>query len=318
MSKVFVTGTAGYIGTILTNKLLLRGDEVKGLDSLVFGGQHLIPNLYDSNFELVHSSLAAIGNKMVRDCDVVLHLGAIVFTHGDYMERQIMDVNLECTKKLVDLCKKERKHLVMISTCSSYGENGFATEESELYPTSAYARSKTDAEKYVNSVLPSATILRLSTVFGLSPRMRFDTTVNEFVRSAVSTGYLNVFNYDAWRPYIHIDDVTDALILFAHENIKGIYNIGDESLNVTKRILCDELQKQVPSLKIELQTTVNDPRNYRVCFDKVNEVGFKTRKTLADGIIEMKAALERKLFLNPYSDIYDNFKTYQKYYSTDV
>ena len=317
--KVFVTGGAGYIGTVLTNKLLWAGEEVKVIDSLVFGGQHILDNLYIPGFQLVHGSIAGISKKMVHDCDAVVHLAAITFTHGDFMERQIMDVNYECTRRLVDLCKLQKKRLIFISTCSNYGEAGLATEESPLFPTNAYARSKTLAEKYVLENLPSALVLRLATVFGLSPRMRFDTTVNEFVLKAVSTGYLNVFNYDAWRPYIHVDDVTEAMLFFlGREDLSGVFNVGDDSLNVTKRELCETLKEYVPNLQVEMETTVNDPRNYRVCFDKLNEAGFKTKKSLRGGISELQSALDRKVFLNPQSDIHDNFKTYQKYYSANI
>jgi nucleoside-diphosphate-sugar epimerase len=319
MAKFLITGGAGFVGTILTNKLLFDGEEVKVLDSLVFGGSHLIPNLYSPNFELIHSSIASVNKSMLKACDTVVHLAAITFTHGDYMERQISDVNFECTKRLVDLCKKEKKRLVFSSTCSNYGESGLATEESPLFPTNAYAHSKTNAEKYIQENYPSACILRLATVFGLSPRMRFDTTVNEFVLNSVSNGYLSVYNYDAWRPYIHIDDVTDAMMFFlGNKELSGVFNVGDDDLNYSKRMLCDSIQKFVPNLQIDLQKTVNDPRNYRVSFDKINDAGFKTKKTIQHGIAEVKSAIERKMFLNPHSDIFDNFKTYQKYYSANI
>lgn len=318
MSKIFVTGGAGYIGTILTNKLLFYGEEVKVIDSLVFGGAHILPYLYAPNFELIHGSISSIGKKMIADCDAVIHLAAITFTHGDYMERQISDVNFECTKKLVDLCKTEKKRFIFASTCSNYGDSGLANEESTLYPTNAYARSKTNAENYIQEAYPDATILRLATVFGLSPRMRFDTTVNEFVLSSVSTGYLSIYNYDAWRPYIHIDDVTDAMMMFLGNDLNGVYNVGDNKLNITKRGLCDEIREFVPNLQIDLQKTMNDPRNYKVSFDKINDAGFKAKKTLRMGISEVKSAIERKLFLNPHSEIFDNFKTYQKYYSANI
>jgi len=317
MTKVLVTGGAGYIGSVLVSKLLADEYEVDVLDSLVFGGESLLPHLYNPRFRLIHGSIASIKKSIINDCDAVLHLAAMVFTQGEYMEKQIMDVNFECTKTLVDLCKKYKKKFILSSTCSNYGTNDLAHEESPLMPTNAYARSKVYAEGYVLNNYPSAVVLRFSTVFGLSPRMRFDTTINEFVLNAVNTGYLSIYNYDAWRPYIHIDDVTDAFLFFLNEKHKGVYNVGDNKLNYTKRDICETIKKYVPNLNVELKKEVNEPRNYKVCFDKINKAGFRTRRTVDEGISEIKQALETPMFPDMYSTLHDNFKTYQQYYSAE-
>lgn len=312
--NVLVTGGAGYVGSVLTAKLLAFGYQVDVLDSLVFGGSPLLSHMYNPDFHLIHGSIATVSTNFLSQYDAILHLASIVFTHGEYMEDEINDINYECTKRLVDESKKNHIRFILSSTCSNYGINTLADEESTLHPTNAYARSKTKSEQYILKNYPSSSILRLSTVFGLSPRMRFDTTINEFVMNAVTTSYLNVYNYDSWRPYIHIDDATDAFIYFLENKIHGVYNIGDTKLNLSKRQVCDTLKTYVPHLTVELQKEVNEPRDYKVSFDKVNKAGFSTKRTLDDGIIEIKQALENQVFSDPFSSIHNNFETYKKYY----
>ncbi len=315
--KILVTGGAGYIGSILTSKLLEHGYEVDVLDSLVFGGQSLLQHFYNPAFSLIVGSIASVKKSMIVDYDAVLHLAALAFTQGEYMADRLNDVNFECTKNIVELCKKYKKKLILSSTCSNYGVSShfLANEQSPLHPTNAYARSKVNAEQYILKNYPSAVIIRFATVFGLSPRMRFDTTINEFVLNAVSTGYLSVYNYDSWRPYIHIDDATNAFLFFLQEKHKGVYNVGDNKMNYTKRDVCDVIKKYVPALNVELIKEVNEPRDYQVSFNKLNDVGFRAKRTIEEGVTEIKQALDNHIFENPSGAIHNNFKTYQRYYS---
>lgn len=312
--KVLLTGGAGYVGSVLTTKLLNIGHEVDVLDNLIFGGSSILPHFYNPNFRLIHGSIALLKKDFISRYDAVLHLASIVFTHGEYMENQIHDINYECTKNLVDMAKDNNVKFIFSSTCSNYGVNNKADETSPLNPTNAYARSKTKAEQYILNHYPPAVILRLSTVFGLSPKMRFDTTINEFVLNAVATSYLNIYNYDSWRPYIHIDDATNAFLFFLERKKSGVYNIGDDKLNLTKRNVCDTIKKYIPSLNVELQKEINEPRDYKVSFKKLKKTGFLVRRTVDEGIHEIKQAIENHMFMDPFDDIHNNFKTYKKYY----
>jgi nucleoside-diphosphate-sugar epimerase len=325
--KVFVTGGAGYIGSKLVKKLLENKFKVKVFDSLVFGGESLIPFFDDANFEFVHGDITNSQelSQNIRDCDAVIHLAALVFTGGQKLRDTTLEINYEATRRFIDICKKRGLNkFIFTSTCSNYGETSeLATEESPLMSTSAYSESKIKAEAYI---LQSAgttfkpTILRLSTVFGLSPRMRFDLIVNELVLEATQKGKVTVYNPKAWRPGLHVDDATEAMKLALLHSVEGVFNVGHSSLNYQKIQLCNIIKKYIPSLQVEEVQSTADPRNYRVSFDKIRKnLGFKPKKTIEDGVVEIMKAVQQGIFKAPNDVVYRNLETYQlKYHDARI
>jgi len=280
---VLITGGAGYIGSTLTIELLKEGYHIRGLDNLMHGGESLLPFLGDEKYEFIKGDVRS--NKdlftALDGVNIVIHLAAIV---GDpaskKMPKETKEINLEATKKLIDLSKRKRiKRFIFFSTCSNYGtcnSTELSTESSPLNPISLYARTKVEAENYVLSSIENGfepCVLRLSTVFGTSPRMRFDLTVNQFVLEAIKKRKLTIFAPNLWRPYIHIRDVARIvkMILRAPKEIIAgeVYNIGDNSMSYTKMSIAELILKYIPQTIIEVVDKSTDLRNYRVSFEKV-------------------------------------------------
>jgi len=322
--RVMITGGAGYIGSILTDKLLKENYKVKVFDSLVFGANHLVSYFNNPNFELIKEDLCNIKaiQKAVEECDIVINLAALVFTGGEKLSKYVMDVNYGGFVNVYNACKQHKvSRLIQISTCSNYGiSDDIVTEESPLSSTNVYAKSKIKCEEHLNGYSsPNTTVLRMSTVFGLSPRMRFDLTVNDFVMQSFMNKKIEVFNPYAWRPGIHIDDATNVIVQcckkFYHENLNGVFNIGDDSLNFQKTTITDIIKKKMPELKVILKKIESsDTRNYKVSFKKMKMIGYQPKKTLEEGINEILDALQKRVYLHPHDTYHNNLKTYHLYY----
>jgi len=312
--RVFVTGGAGYIGTKVIEKLLENNIKVRCWDNLTFGTSSLSNFLNNPNFELekgdVREHKRITGHMF--DCDACIHLAALVFQGGEDLNNKIMEVNYNSTRRITDICKNKGMKLIFTSTCSNYGQsNGFATEKSKLQGISPYAVSKIKAEKYISMNYPDATILRLSTGFGLSKKMRFDLIVNEMTRDAVMKKKITVYNPEAWRPGLHIDDISQAIYLALTNDISGIYNVGHESLNYQKKKLCEILQNTIPAIEVKT-IKKGDPRDYKVSFDKIkNDLNFKSKRTIQYGTFEIMQAIEKGIIKNPYDRQYQNLEVYR-------
>ena len=207
--------------------------------------------------------------------------------------------------------------MVFISTCSNYGlteGSAKADENFELNPLSLYAKSKVRAEQYLmnqqSKVDYSATVLRFATAFGIAPRMRFDLTVNEFVKELYEKGEILVYDADTWRPYCHVNDFARLIriVLDApdHKIHFQVFNAGGDQNNYTKRMLVDNVLKHLPAATVTYQDHGGDPRNYKVNFDKVKHVlGFSPKYSVDFGVKELLNALENGVFNN--SDAVRNF-----------
>jgi nucleoside-diphosphate-sugar epimerase len=323
MNKILVTGAAGYIGSVLVRQLLKKGYAVKGFDILNFGGESLVDVYSEPKFEFVRGDIRnrdAI-QSAVRDVDAVVHLAAIVGDPACAQQPAIArDTNWTASRDLFDMCSQERrvKRFVFASTCSNYGKmdgDDYVTENSPLRPVSLYAELKVEFERYLlgsqvrQDFAPTA--LRFSTVYGLSPRLRFDLTVNEFVREIAMGKELQIFGEQFWRPYCHVQDLAGSCILVlesaADKVRQNVFNVGDTSENYNKRMIADEITKLVPTAKIKYIHKDEDPRNYRVDFSKIkNELGFNISKTLVDGIREIYKLLVDGILRDPYSNSYKN------------
>jgi nucleoside-diphosphate-sugar epimerase len=193
----------------------------------------------------------------------------------------------------------------------------YLDEDSKLAPVSLYAELKVKFEQYMLNEMTKSddfvpTSLRFSTVYGLSPRMRFDLTVNEFTKDLVLGKELIIFGEQFWRPYCHVKDFSNAFITVLdspNEKVAyKVFNVGDTKENYTKKMIVNEILKILPNSKIKYVIKNDDPRDYRVNCDKIkNELGFKISMTVPDGIREIKRVIEENLIKDPED---------QKYYNT--
>lgn len=323
MKNVLVTGGAGYIGSVLVRILLEKGYNVRVLDSLKFGGDPLYDVAQHPNFEFLKGDIrnAADVEKALQGIDYIAHLAAIV---GDpacsKFSEEAQQVNWNASVALFEAAERHNvKRFVFASTCSNYGKmadpNSYVTENSELRPVSLYAELKVKFENYLlnekkNSKV-CATALRFSTVYGFSPRIRFDLTVNEFTRNVVLTGEQEIWGPQFNRPYCHVDDLARAVILAleaSKEKVKAnVFNVGDSAENYTKRMLMEEIQKQIPLAKGIYVEKTEDPRDYRVNCDKIKkELGFTITKKVPDGIREIIKIMQGGLIADPHSSKFRN------------
>ena len=321
--KILVTGAAGYIGSVLTRQLLNKGYKVRGLDILNFGGESLIGVYNNPNFEFINGDVRKKEDleKSIDGIDAVVHLAAIVGDPACSKQPEIAEeTNWIASKMFFDMCNNSSniKQFIFASTCSNYGKmegDDFLNEESPLNPVSLYAKLKVKVEKYIfqsktrNDFIP--TVLRFSTVYGLSPRIRFDLTVNEFVRELAFDRELVIFGEQFWRPYCHVDDLARACILVLESNSEKvdnrIFGVGDTRENYQKKMLADELLKIYPQGKIKYIHKDEDPRDYRVDFSKIrNELNFNITKTVPIGMREIANILNNELLLNPFDKKYQN------------
>jgi len=323
LKKVLITGAAGYIGSVLTRVLLDEGYSVRGLDSLSFGGYSLFEPYFNPNFEFIRGDIRNSYDveKAINGVDAVVHLAAVVGDPACAKEPELAsEINWEASKKLFDSCGKVEniKNFVFASTCSNYGRmenDGYVNEESPLRPVSIYATLKVKFEDYLmNSNIRddlATTSLRFSTVYGLSPRLRFDLTVNEFIRTASFSEELVIYGEQFWRPYCHVSDLARSCELVLRSDPKlvksNVFGVGDTSENYQKKMLVEEIQKIIPNAKVKYVEKNEDPRNYRVDFTKIKkELGFEITKTVPDGLREINSFLKSEILSDPYSPQYSN------------
>lgn len=321
MKQILVTGCAGYIGSVLTKKLLTEGFKVIGYDSLVFGGESLLDILTHSNFTFVKGDIrdTVLLSRIIKEVDCIVHLAAIVGDPACAAQPELArEVNLDASKNILQLVRENPKieKFVFASTCSNYGKmkgTEFVDETSPLNPVSLYAELKVEFEKYMLSqnIHSAVTSLRFATVYGLSPRMRFDLTVNEFVKELTLGRELMIFGEQFWRPYCHVNDLSRACIYVIKSEYqkvnKEVFNVGDTSENYQKKTIAEEILKVIPTAKIQYVKKDEDPRDYKVNFDKIKSVlKFSITRRLPDGIREVHKAVKEGIILNPEDKKYYN------------
>jgi len=310
---VLVVGGAGYIGSVLVRVLLERGYRVRVLDALLYDNRSAIDGLLaEPRFEFIHGDMCdeVSVEKALRDVTDVVLLAALV---GDpqckkYPElaQKINDIG---TIGLIDqLAGRDIKRLVFMSTCSNYGlrdTDNEADEDAELNPQSLYAETKVKVERFLLESVSrfdfAPIILRCATAYGLSPRMRFDLTINEFTHELALGKELLVYDADTWRPYCHVTDIARAigLVLEAEPPIVAgqVFNVGSPGENYTKRMVVGLLQQRLPSAQICYQEGNVDPRNYRVDFSRIaDRLDFRATITLTDFVAELIKAIREGRF----------------------
>lgn len=320
MTSVLVTGGAGYVGSMLTRELLDRGSRVVVADRLLFGGEALLDLMSHPDFTFVKADVADSEQMQSlfesHQFDAVIHLAAIV---GDPACRDQPELATRTmwdgSRTLFELCERHGvQRFVFASTCSNYGKMDADTvvnEDSPLRPVSLYAELKVKFEQYMlqRETPVDFTILRFATVFGLSQRPRFDLTVNEFARDALLHGTLDIYGQHFWRPYCHVRDIVEAVALVLEsdpERVSGMaFNVGSNEENYQKSTIAEEIAQQIP-LQVHYVDKDEDPRDYRVNFDRIDALGFQPRLDLADGIREVIMAIRDGLVTDPYASRYRN------------
>ena len=307
IKKILVTGGAGYIGSVLVKRLLDKGYYVRVFDSLFFGEDPVRNFLKNRNFELVKGDMRNLEEfpDILKNIHAVIHLASLSNDPScDLDPQDTIDINYNSSVRLAELCKKNKiKRFLFSSSCSVYGarQDFILDETSEKAPVSLYAKSKIDFENKLLEMEDKdfcPTILRNGTVFGLSPRMRFDLIINIMTKYAVTQNKIFIVGGGLnWRPLVHVEDVAAAFILALEaplEKVKGeIFNVGSNELNFQVKDIASMIKKIMPGVEIEYTPSDTDTRSYRVCFDKIkNTLTFKTTKSVEDGIKEIAKVIK--------------------------
>jgi nucleoside-diphosphate-sugar epimerase len=320
--STLITGGSGYIGALLAQELLEAGRDVRVLDSLLHGQEDIALEQEQAGVEVIRADIrdAEARRRALTDAEAVVHLAAIVGDPACALDPKVSDdVNVQATRALVaDANELGVERLVFASTCSNYGRmtdpNVPITEDGELRPVSLYAEQKVGMEQLIlasGNGQTQPTCLRFATVYGVGRRMRFDLTVNEFTRDLWADRELEVFGEQFWRPYIHVRDAARAVRTVLEtptEKVAGrVFNAGRSGENYRKLDLVDEIGKQIDRGSVSYVRRDEDPRDYKVSFDKIKaELGFETLMTVPDGIAEIIAALDVEQFGDPYDGRYRN------------
>lgn len=320
MSRVLITGGAGYIGSMVSRELLSRGYEVVVADNLLFGGESLLDLLSHPDFAFSKTDITAAAQVADLFADnhfhAVVHLASIVGDPACKKNPELATRTIwEGSRSLFELCERHQvERFVFASTCSNYGKmesDALLGEEAPLRPVSLYAELKVRFEQYLleRSTSVGFTILRFATVYGLSLRPRFDLTINEFTRDALLKGELEIYGPQFWRPYCHVRDIAGAVALVLGSEREAVagktFNVGSNKENYQKRMIAEEVAKQIPVRLVYVERD-EDPRDYRVSFDRVKALGFVPQMRLPNGIREIATALRDGLISDPFAAKYVN------------
>lgn len=296
--RVLITGGAGYLGARITEHLLNRGYAVICLDNLMHRQASLLHVADREGFDFVFGDVRDEGlvKQLTARSDVILPLAAIV-GEGACKEREFdaRTINQEAPA-MINRVRSAGQKLVFPTTNSGYGLTTgdiHCTEETPLNPVSHYGMTKAAAEEAILKDEKKAVTLRLATVFGVSPRMRTDLLVNDFVLRAVRDRFIGLFEGDFMRNYIHVGDVARAFehAIANYDSMSGAYNAGDDRVNMSKAQLAERIKRFVPAMEIApMAGSDPDKRNYIVSSDKIRRTGFECRHTLDEGIAELMQA----------------------------
>jgi nucleoside-diphosphate-sugar epimerase len=294
--RILITGAAGYLGSMLTTRLVELGFEVLAVDLLKYEKNSLSHLFYFKNFSFLKADITKIKvvKKIIKNIDFIIPLAALVGAPlCEKYKKEALKVNVNSIMLILKLIKKKQK-IIYPTTNSGYGvgeKNKYCDENSPLKPISFYGVTKAKSEelilKHNNSIC-----FRLATVFGFSYRMRTDLLVNHFVEKALRTNQIEIFEPYFRRNYVHIRDVVDAF-LFAINNFNSlksnVYNLGLSSANLTKIALVKKIKKHYKKLRIRIIYNKKDPdqRDYFVSNKKIEKAGFKPSISLDSGIVEM-------------------------------
>jgi len=319
--SVLVIGGAGYIGSMLVRRMLRNGYEVTVLDALLYGDEgirgvlsHPRFHLIEGDFRDVRAVVAATEHQ-----DAVVHLGGLVGDPACAVDEELTrQINTTATRMIAEVARGFGvSRLVFASSCSVYGASDLLLDErSTLSPVSLYAQTKIDGEQILNEMVDdkfAPTNLRFATLYGLSPRARFDLVINTLTARALTDGTIMIHGGSQWRPFVHVADVAKAIALVLAapmDVVRGeTFNVGSDDQNLQIGALGDLLSDLVPDLQVVVDADTADARNYRVSFARIRRVlGFEPDHTILDGILELKAALEGGAFANIGDERFNNLR----------
>ena len=307
--SVLVTGGAGYLGSVLTEELTARGHKTivfdNGLTSPGF------PQSYNGhNVSYIQGDVRDSGDlaSALKGVDSVVHLAGIVGDPACNADRDLAwEINYLGTIRLVESCRKAGvRRFIFASSCSNYGfqADSDADEWSPLNPQSIYAQTKIQSEHYLLLMRDDAfspCILRFATLYGLSPRMRFDLALNIMTVKAVLEKEVTVYGGEQWRPFLHVRDAAQAIIQglerTSSRNVSEIYNCGSDTENYRLKEIGQLIAQEVPGTNLSVLHKEVDKRNYRVNFARIHrDFNFTCQRQVINGIREIQAAVQKGLY----------------------
>ena len=312
MSKILITGGAGYIGSMLCTKLLEEGHSVTSVDLLKYDKGSLNHLYHNKNFKLICDDIRKVSlmKKLIKKHDIIIPLAALVGAPlCEKFKKDAISTNLGSIKTLCKYATKKNR-VIYLTTNSGYGigeKNKYCDENSPLKPISLYGKTKCDGEDLVRSKIKNHVCFRLATVFGHSYRMRSDLLVNNFVYTAIKKKKLTLFEPHFRRNFIHVRDVVNAII-FTMKNFdrmkNNVFNLGLSTANISKIMLAKKIKKQYKNLQIKIITNRKDPdkRDYFVSNKKIEKKGFKAKISLEEGISELL-----QIFTNDKNKVINNY-----------
>ena len=300
--KILITGGAGYLGSVIVDKMLNAGHEIVVLDKLLFNQTSLLQYTSNPKFKFIYGDVRneSLLEKLCKEADAIIPLAAIVgFPACAADPKLAREINFQQIVNIVKFTNKNNKKILYPNTNSGYGvgkDDLYCTEESPLTPISVYGQTKCDAENFLRTST-NAIIFRLATVFGVSPRMRTDLLVNDFTYKAITDKYIVVFEKTFKRNFIHIEDVASAFLFMLenYDTYRGeIFNVGLSDANLSKQELLEKIQTHVKDFAVVYDDYYEDPdkRNYIVSNEKIESTGWKPEWDLDRGIKQLIQAYQ--------------------------
>ena len=329
MENILIVGSQGYIGTVLCSELIKKKINIIGVDNFIYSQKKI--NFNSKKYSFLKCDLRNI-NKIVKIANTASQVVILAGLVGDPITKKYKklseNINFRGVKKLIyALNKTNIKKLIFVSTCSNYGvkkSSKLVREEDVLSPVSLYANQKVKIENILlkNKFNFAPVILRFATAFGISPRMRFDLTVNEFVRDAIFKKHIEIYEPKTYRPYCHVKDFSEIIykVIKIDSKIisKQVFNCGSNANNFSKLSIANLIKKQMKNIKITINYAVKDKRNYKVDFTKVQKyLNFTPKYSVNKGIKEIinyiKINKNYKIFKNYSSNNFGNYKIIKKF-----
>ena len=318
--KILVIGGAGYLGTILIEKLREKKYPVRLLDSFIFGKKSIQQFKNDKSVEIIEADIRNIEtvNASMKDVDCVLLLAAVVGDPaGASRPAQTVETNYLASQMIASACKLNGiNRFIYASTCSVYGiGEHILDEDAPLNPVSLYAKTKISSEQSIMRLVDdsdfSPTIMRMSTLYGYSPRMRFDLVVNTMTKTSFLEKTIHVHGGSQWRPLVHVKDAADAFVKVLESDLKliknKIYNVGSEGQNYRITEVAEIISGALNNTPIITKQSDTDARDYRVSFKRIQQdLGFKVKHTIDEAAKEIFKRLKSKEIKDPRQKVYYN------------
>jgi len=330
VKRILVTGGGGYIGSVLVRRLLESGYHVRVMDKFIYTEDGLTDLKSNSSLEIMRGDVLDIADlaKAVKDVGAVVHFAEIVGDPATALDPEITVANnVVAAVALAQLCKYfQINRFVYASSCSVYGssEQDWVNEDAPTNPVSLYARAKLESEKALLALADenfSPTLLRFSTVFGISPRMRFDLVVNAMAADGFFKGKIRVAGGSQWRPLVHVQDVSAAVQSVLEADLSKVavkaFNVGGDDNNYTIIDLAGEiktaLERRGRKVSLDVATENKDARSYRVSFAKIKDtLGFRPSYSVASAVDDLCLQFEKGKYSDYGEKKYSNFLSWQK------